>query len=54
MTDVYFGLILGVFLGLGLTVRYLALSDRSVPIRSELWIDEAFQRAFVEVKKPNR
>ncbi len=46
MTFLYVGVILGVFLGVGLTALYLALNEREIPKAGEAWIDEAIERAF--------
>jgi hypothetical protein len=49
MKFLYVGVILGLFLGFGLTALYLALSEREIPKLDETWIDEAIERAFNEV-----
>jgi hypothetical protein len=46
MKFLYVGVILGLFLGVGLTALYLALSEREIPGLDEAWIDEAIERAF--------
>jgi hypothetical protein len=46
MTFLYVGVILGVFLGVGLTSLYLALNEREVSKAEEAWIDEVIERAF--------
>jgi hypothetical protein len=46
MKFLYVGVILGVFLGVGLTALYLALSEREILNADEAWIDEVIERAF--------
>jgi hypothetical protein len=46
MKFLYVGVILGVFLGVGLTALYLALNERDTAQVDEAWIDEAIERAF--------
>jgi hypothetical protein len=49
MKFLYVGVILGVFLGVGLTALYLSLNDREIAKVDETWIDEAIERAFEAV-----
>ena len=46
MKFLYVGVILGLFLGVGLTALYLALKEREISNADEAWIDEAIERAF--------
>ncbi len=46
MKFLFVGVILGVFLGVGLTALYLALNEREVSKAEEAWIDEVIERAF--------
>ena len=46
MKFLYVGVILGLFLGIGLTALYLALNERELLRLDESWIDEAIERAF--------
>ena len=46
MKFLYVGVILGVFLGVGLTALYLALNEKEISKTDEAWIDEAIERAF--------
>ncbi len=54
MEDLLVGTVLGLTMGIGLTVIYLALSEREVARPSEVWIDDAIERAFEAVEKSRR
>jgi hypothetical protein len=46
MSLLFVGVILGLFVGVGLAAGYLAISERELGDTSHAWIDQAIERAF--------